>query len=43
MDMVSRLCSRVVAMALGKPLAEGTPSEVASNPDVIEAYLGALA
>ncbi len=40
MDMVSRLCTRVVAMALGKLLAEGTPSEVASNPAVIEAYLG---
>ncbi len=41
MDMVSRLCSRVVAMALGKPLAEGTPAVVAANADVIEAYLGA--
>jgi branched-chain amino acid transport system ATP-binding protein len=41
MDMVSRLCSRVVAMALGKPLAEGTPTVVAANADVIEAYLGA--
>jgi branched-chain amino acid transport system ATP-binding protein len=40
MDMVSRLCSRVVAMALGRLLAEGTPSAVAANPAVIEAYLG---
>lgn len=43
MDMVSRLCSRVVAMALGRPLAEGTPAVVAANADVIEAYLGAPA
>lgn len=43
MDMVSRLCSRVVVMALGKPLAEGTPADVAGNAAVIEAYLGAMA
>jgi len=43
MDMVSRLCSRVVVMAAGKHLTEGTPDQVARNPSVIEAYLGDVA
>jgi branched-chain amino acid transport system ATP-binding protein len=43
MDMVSRLCSRVVVMAAGKHLTEGSPAEVARNPAVIEAYLGDVA
>ena len=43
MDMVTRLCHRVVVMAGGKYLTEGTPQAVARNPAVIEAYLGAAA
>jgi branched-chain amino acid transport system ATP-binding protein len=43
MDMVTRLCHRVVVMASGKHLTEGTPQSVARNPAVIEAYLGAAA
>jgi branched-chain amino acid transport system ATP-binding protein len=43
MEMVSRLCSRVVVMAAGKHLVQGAPSEVARNPAVIEAYLGDVA
>jgi branched-chain amino acid transport system ATP-binding protein len=40
MDMVARLCSRVVVMAAGSFLTEGTPDEVSRNPAVIESYLG---
>jgi branched-chain amino acid transport system ATP-binding protein len=40
MDMVARLCGRVVVMAGGKHLTQGTPVEVARDPSVIEAYLG---
>jgi branched-chain amino acid transport system ATP-binding protein len=43
MDAVARLCRRVVVMAGGRYLTEGTPSGVAENPMVIEAYLGGLA
>ncbi len=43
MDMVSRLCSRVVVMAAGKHLTEGRPDQVARDPAVIEAYLGDVA
>jgi branched-chain amino acid transport system ATP-binding protein len=40
MDFVMSLCSRVIVMAEGKVLAQGTPDEVRANPAVIEAYLG---
>ena len=39
-DMVSRLCHRVLVMANGQRLCEGTADEVARDPRVIEAYLG---
>lgn len=40
MDMVSRLCSHVYAMARGEMLCEGSVAEVTQNPVVLEAYLG---
>lgn len=43
MDMVTRLCHRVVVMAGGKLLTQGQPESVSRDPAVVEAYLGAMA
>ena len=43
MEMVARLCGRVVVMAAGKLLTEGTPAEVSRHPAVVSAYLGGMA
>ena len=40
MEFVMSLCSRVIVMAEGRVLAEGSPAEVRANPAVIDAYLG---
>jgi len=40
MDFIMRLCPRVICMVEGKVMAEGTPSAVQSNRQVLEAYLG---
>ena len=40
MEFVMSLCTRVVVMAEGKVLAEGSPEKIRSDPAVIEAYLG---
>jgi branched-chain amino acid transport system ATP-binding protein len=40
MDVVARLCDRIVVMTAGKVMVEGTPDEVLNNREVQEAYLG---
>jgi branched-chain amino acid transport system ATP-binding protein len=40
MDMVHDISDWVVVMAEGRVIAEGTPDDIASNTDVIDAYLG---
>jgi len=40
MDVVMNVCDPVVVMAYGKVLATGSPAEIQSNDDVLEAYLG---
>ena len=40
MSMVMSVCDYLYVINFGANLAEGTPAEVKSNPDVIKAYLG---
>ncbi|MFZ9449419.1 MAG: ATP-binding cassette domain-containing protein, partial [Alphaproteobacteria bacterium] len=40
LEMVMRLCGRVLVMAHGRVLVEGSPDAVRADPRVVEAYLG---
>jgi branched-chain amino acid transport system ATP-binding protein len=42
MDLIMRLSHRVVVMAQGRVICDGTPDVVRRDPQVLDAYLGGV-
>jgi branched-chain amino acid transport system ATP-binding protein len=40
MDMVMEICPHIICLNFGAKIAEGTPDEIRSHPEVLKAYLG---
>lgn len=40
MHMVMDICSHIVVLNFGRQIAEGTPEQISTNADVVDAYLG---
>lgn len=40
MSLIHQVCDEVYVLNFGRIIAHGTPDEIKSNPDVVEAYLG---
>ena len=42
MDLVRRLCPRILVLDAGRLLAEGPPKTLLARRDVIDAYMGVI-